>query len=292
MFTTYAPSLLTVLSIKCNLLTGIIKMPLYWFLLLLIVLTMSFFEIFYLLKQRAQLKNLKKKERSKNSLTIENCPCKNDLKTISHDMISPLKFMVLITKELQNSLLVGDIHKSKDYADTLLNSTTNLFCSTTNLMELLKEDFNRQNEHNLYSINTLINKEIAFYTDMAAIKNNKIEYNYSSEILIPIDRKTISLITRNLLDNAIKNTSNGKIVCKTYTENKSLILEIDDNGKGMSTEMIEYYLQIQNNPINTMLNKKYGIGIHLIIELLKPLGGKIYFKKNIKGTNTQVIIPL
>jgi hypothetical protein len=41
-----------------------------------------------------------------------------------------------------------------------------------------------------------------------------------------------------------------------------------------------------------MLNKKYGIGIHLIIELLKPLGGKIYFKKNLKGTNTQVIIPL
>lgn len=62
MFTTYAPSLLTVLNIKCNLLTGIIKMPLYWFLLLLIVLNMSFFEIFYLLKQRAQLKNLKKKE--------------------------------------------------------------------------------------------------------------------------------------------------------------------------------------------------------------------------------------
>ena len=89
------------------------------------------------------------------------------------------------------------------------------------------------------------------------------------------------------MDNATKNTNNGEIELQCATKDNMLSLIIMDNGKGMSKELIDYYLDFYKNPIV----KNYHLGLHMIIELLIIIKGDINISSSInEGTIIEIIV--
>lgn len=97
------------------------------------------------------------------------------------------------------------------------------------------------------------------------------------QVEINSNKNIISIIIHNLIDNAVKNTPNGSIDIFVEKIQKGTIIIIRDSGNGMTIEQMKYYNEItQNNDGGKLILQKYGLGLHLVVQLLTMINGDIY----------------
>lgn len=232
-------------------------------------------------------------EKTKQDLYAEIIQHKKIIGTISHDIRSPLKYIQLIAKHLSNNTKKTKnpiIHK---YADSIYKSSSQLYDFTKTLIEYSKiyiED--RDYDQKVYSVYDLIENKRVFFEEIAANNHtqiiNKTDINLNSDINIRI----ISIIIHNLLDNAVKNTNSGIIEIGAQCDAEKITYWVKDTGSGMSQEIIDYYTNLfKNRDPEKLILSTYGIGLHLILELLIILRGNISFSKsNNQGTTVTIDI--
>ncbi|HTE02228.1 MAG TPA: ATP-binding protein [Mucilaginibacter sp.] len=93
------------------------------------------------------------------------------------------------------------------------------------------------------------------------------------------DENHIKVILRNLISNAIKFTdTNGCITLNSVYEENKVIISVEDNGKGMSSEEVGmlFYLQTHFTRPGTLGENGTGIGLLLCKELVELNGGKLW----------------
>jgi signal transduction histidine kinase len=105
---------------------------------------------------------------------------------------------------------------------------------------------------------------------------------------INADRHIVNRILTNLLSNAIKYTpSGGLIQISVNQKDKEILVEIEDNGDGISDDQINSMFDMYNQGGNSnlMYNSSTGIGLAYCKLAVEALGGKIGIKSEIgKGT--------
>jgi signal transduction histidine kinase/ligand-binding sensor domain-containing protein len=210
------------------------------------------------------------------------------VKSISHDIKSPLKFLTSSINHLSDNINSSQDKKLKRQIETIQLSSDQLYEYVENLIKystIFSEG--KKLEDKSYSLYDLIEEKIQIFGKIAAVENTIIINNVDQNLFIRTNNKALSIIVHNLLDNAIKNTKNGKIELVSLTRDNMLTLTILDNGKGMSKELIDYYLDFHKNPIV----KNYHLGLHMIIELLLIIKGNINIKSTInEGTTIEIMV--
>ena len=230
-------------------------------------------------------------EKTKQDLSTEIIQHKKIIGTISHDIRSPLKYIQLIAKHL-----CSHIKKNKDetihkYVNSIYKSSSQLYDFTKTLIEYSKiyiED--RNYDQKIFSVYNLIEDKKVFFEDIAANNKtqiiNKTDKNLSSDINIRI----ISIIIHNLLDNAIKHTHSGTIEIGAKADNEKITYWVKDTGTGMSQDIIDYYTNLfKNRDPEKLILSTYGIGLHLVLELLIILKANISFSNPASGGTTVAI---
>ncbi len=117
-----------------------------------------------------------------------------------------------------------------------------------------------------------------------------------------IPKLTLQPIVENSLIHGIEPTpKNGLLSIRIFTTKHNLIIEIEDNGKGIPPEKLRelnenLYHGVDLFDIKEQDNAHIGIGMFNVNELIKLLYGnkyglKIYSTQNI-GTTVQIILPL
>lgn len=230
------------------------------------------------LKLKTTRNNLKQEVKQQETL----------VKSISHDIKSPLKFLTNSINHLVENEAVQDDSKLKKQVETIQMSTIQLYEYVENLIKyssIFMEG--KKLEQHGYSLYELVNEKIQIFQKIAEAENLEIVNSITQDLYIRTNNKALSIIIHNLLDNAIKNTKNGKIELLSATKDNMLNLIIVDNGKGMSKELIDYYLDFYQNPIV----KNYHLGLHMIIELLLIIKGNIDFTSKInEGTTIEIMV--
>lgn len=93
------------------------------------------------------------------------------------------------------------------------------------------------------------------------------------------DENHIKVVLRNLISNAIKFTDiNGHIKLNSVYEENSVIISVEDNGKGMSEDEVGrlFFLQTHFSQPGTLGENGTGIGLLLCKELIELNGGKLW----------------
>lgn len=225
---------------------------------------------------------------AKNNLKQEVIQQERLVKSISHDIKSPLKFLAFTVRHLYDKAEIQQDEKLRQQVESVYISSTQLYEYVENLVKystIFIEGKKLEDEG--YSLHGLIQEKIQLFEMIAQSENTIIINSVNEKKQVKTNNKVLSIIIHNLLDNAVKNTKNGTIELFSKTQGNQLFLTIKDNGKGMSKELIDYYLNLSKN---TTL-KNYHMGLYMIIELLAILKGNIKITSEINtGTTIEIIV--
>ncbi len=153
----------------------------------------------------------------------------------AHELKTPLAALKIQTEVAKLSLDDKEsLLKSLDNIEMGVNRATRLIEQLLALSRLESiDEFDNVTEVNWIEVINSSLKEIEF---KAKEKNISISFAHKKSETIKGEPFVLSLLIRNLLDNAIKYNENGTKI-KIELEKNSLIIE--DNGKGINTEILE-----------------------------------------------------
>ncbi|MEL1252248.1 ATP-binding protein [Flavobacterium sp. DGU38] len=269
-------------------------------LVILFIIFIWYVRLHYIKLKRKKLEYIIAKKTKKLATTVQKLEIvENDLKqeikqhetlvkSMSHDIKSPLKFLSASINHLFINETIQDNTKLKQKVETIQASTQQLYEFVENLIKYSSIFIEGKNlEDKSYFLYDLIEEKIQIFEKIAEAENIRIINNINPNLDIRTNNKALSIIIHNLIDNAIKNTKNGKIELLCTTQENILTLKIIDNGKGMSQELIDYYLDFYKKPIV----KNYHLGLHMIIELLIVINGNINITSAInEGTTIEIMV--
>jgi signal transduction histidine kinase len=198
------------------------------------------------------------------------------LSILSHDLRSPLNNLLSVielaagnnlTETERNHLLSKisvQVHQMTDFLDTTLQ------WSKVNFAEI-----KLTNEKVV--INPIVKKLIEVYQRSIDEKRINITTSLNDELSLWSDKEIISIVTRNILSNAIKYTPiGGWIQISGDTKGDRLIFTIENSGRGISAEKIK---MIKSKNVSsergTQGEKGLGLGLRLCQHLLETIGGTL-----------------
>lgn len=216
---------------------------------------------------------------------------------ISHDLKAPfnsmLGFSSLMVKESEHTDN-ETIKKYSRYIDQmamqtveLINNLTSWSRSQRGLIKLYKSEFN---------LKELIDKVVDLNQGNIKQKRIQIENKVEENLMINADQDILRTVVNNLINNAIKFTSNnGLIEIETFKQKNQIKISIKDNGIGIHKDDLKKLFSVKSNFTTLGTNNEQGTGLGLIIckEFTEMHGGKIEVISELnKGSEFIITLPV
>ncbi|MDV6170197.1 HAMP domain-containing sensor histidine kinase [Flavobacterium sp. DG1-102-2] len=224
--------------------------------------------------------------KTKDELSAQVTNHKNLVTTITHDIKSPLNFMAITGRYLFNNI-DNPKKTAKEDIKAIYTSSQQLYNFVDQFLVYAKETDSNNDEPKPYSLYVLAQEKLAFFKNIASAEKTMLINSVDPNLKISINRHLLSIILHNLIDNAVKNTFDGKITTKASLSNGKLQINITDNGNGMDPEKAKYYQDLSTKALTA--EKQNSIGLHIIINLLAIMDGALLIESS-RGSGTSVTI--
>lgn len=221
---------------------------------------------------------------------------KNFLSNISHDIKIPINIIYSAIQLEKNLIYKNDIKKIKYYNEVSKENCFILTKLTNNLIDLSKID-SKNLETNLGLDNIVRFIEDYLVSLTPYINNNGINVVFDTdeeEIYIYFDEEMMKRIILNLISNSIKFTNYGGLISiKIKNLENHVIIEIKDNGIGMSKEFVDKVFNEYEMEEESRTNNQTGdrISLFVVYNLIKAQNGNIEINSEV-GKGTTFIIYL
>lgn len=192
---------------------------------------------------------------------------------IAHDIKAPFNKITQFLQLLNGGYIDSSSSDFKELLDILDNETQ----KTNGLIDELIEwgqFLMNENSYQLQSRNlkTIIDTVIAFLKHQSDGKKLKIHNTIDENVKLLCNEKSMEVIFRNLLANAIKFTPmGGKITFSAEDKGQKIAIRLEDTGIGMSKEVMEK-LFVRNEfykSNGTNKEKGSGLGLQIIKDLIQ-----------------------
>lgn len=214
---------------------------------------------------------------------------------ISHDIKNSFSAMSSIINSTKSGIDSMDNSEVKQAMNVLYKHSSNNQKLFENLLQWAKLQSNQINVNiHKTSLNELCHFATENHQSHFELKNLHFELNIEPETVILADKILLESILNNLIGNAIKYTpKGGKIILKTITKEKNVVLKIKDTGIGIDKKRLENIFDVTDakSTNGTEGEKGSGFGLILCKELVEKMNGKINVKSRV-GEGTCFFIEL
>ncbi|WP_426478052.1 sensor histidine kinase [Chryseobacterium sp. CBSDS_008] len=213
------------------------------------------------------------------------------IEAISHDIATPIKHLSHLSKKLNET---DSLEIQKKYFHSIHRSSELLYRFTLELGNYAFLFSSKIEESVPYLLNKLIMEKKTFFENIAQDNNTAITFIPKNDLYIQTNSSVLAAIVHNILDNAVKNTSDGNIIIDTDCDDSFIYIQITDDGKGMSPDQIYYYNNLHSILIGDVeLQKKgSGYGLKFVLLLIDKIKSQITFNNNFpRGTVVEIKIP-
>lgn len=216
---------------------------------------------------------------------------------ISHDLRGPVSSMMGISDLIRFFVESKDEKQMLEMANHMENSVNQLSSLLDNLLNwAMQQQGHFPNVPEKVNFNFMIIEIIGMFSNMAAGKKINLESHIEQPLHLWVDRNSIHTVFRNLINNAIKFTEpGGDIVVSATTQDHEAIIQVTDNGVGMSQSKVErlFHLNDENATYGTAGEKGLGLGLQLVKEFVQMNNGTIEVSsKEKEGTTFTISLPL
>lgn len=183
---------------------------------------------------------------------------------IAHDLRTPLTRLKHHLDHLQSEL---DSDKKTDLLEQATSEADNLLKTFNALLHVASiENATIRDEFNDVSIEQVLNDVIELYAPLIEDKQQSLQIDIDSSIIIQGNRELLSQALANLVDNAIKYTpEKGSIKIHTYKDTDGITaLEIRDSGPGIPEKDKDKVFQRFYRADKSRFSKGNGLGLSLV----------------------------
>lgn len=211
-----------------------------------------------------------------------------------HELKTPLTPVMTSSEMLVQELAEG---RQRRLAKNVYNGAADLAKRIDELLELAKMEIGTLNL-NLRPVDTLklIRRTVNYMRPQASNKHQFLSCRLPEFLPnITADADRLKQILMNLIGNALKHTPpQSEIAVSARREGDNLVIEVQDNGQGISDEMqerlFEPYFRLESRRDN--LNG-LGLGLPISRQIVELHGGRMWVKSEIgKGSTFAFSLPL
>ena len=255
---------------------------------------------------KVNLENMNYKLESKNNFVEFNSiinSYNNMLKRLQSQTEAQINFVNSASHEMKTPIFIisGYINlikrwgiENKDIVIKALNSieeeTKNMSSLISKLLFLAKDDYDEKENKN-FNISEAITEII---NDLKIIyPNQKINFS-SKKSFINSDYHLIRQLFLNLIENAIK-YGRDKEIYINIRENKNIIVDIIDNGEGISQENLKHIFDrfFRVDKARSREMKSHGLGLSIVKKIVETLNIDLDIRSELnKGTIVTLTLPL
>jgi len=195
--------------------------------------------------------------------------------SISHDVKTPLRFIVLTLKKIHEQLL-KEQHPIAGTLEDVQIASNDIHDYTLMLTDYSKFLlFGNEVPPRLIKLRSLVDEKIRLFRQIAEQKGVHIKNEVPDNAQLVNHHELLSIVFHNLIDNAIKFTLEGTIHIKSIQIGSRLKLTIEDSGMGMSNTQVDkinaYNRQNENNFSHEISSQ--GLGLKIAKDLVVIMQG-------------------
>jgi len=215
---------------------------------------------------------------------------------ISHDLVTPLKFLHLAGKSLieKKSELPDELQR--ETITEIMNTSKELELLSTNILNWIKyRNEDRRLAKESFNLHLLVRQLFGLFNSMAKQKQIQLINQVDEQLSLYQFIEPVKIVLYNLVLNGINFSSEGHIKVSSEPAPEGIVLIIEDTGVGMTQEQINNIMadHFIISSANVDRRKGNGLGYLIIKDLLKIIRGSlsIQSEKN-KGTRVRVLLPM
>ena len=215
------------------------------------------------------------------------------IQNMSHEVRTPLNVIAGFAQVLANPELSGDVERRKDMAQMMLKSTHQITNQIDAMLELsVNEASGLAPKEDTVRLNNLL-KDIIRENEPGLTPGVSLALDSAlgDDYCLKTNTGMIKRMMNALLDNAVKNTTKGRIIVKASADEEELTLTVEDTGCGIPTNEREHIFErfFKLDSFKTGL----GLGLPLCRSIATRLGGSIQFDSEYhNGARFVVRLPL
>ena len=214
---------------------------------------------------------------------------------VSHELRSPLTSMKGFLEAMMDGTIPPEEHDH--YIDIVLSETRRMTAMVNDLLDLARiESGIITVNYEVFDINELIRRTLITFEARISEKQMELDVRFAAEqIFVYADSNQISQVLRNLIDNAIKYSPEGRtLLVSTYTLRKEVYVTIRDTGVGIPAEDVPhifdrfYKVEKAHTPSPQVGS---GLGLAIVKKIIEAHGQSITVK-SARGKGTQFTFTL
>jgi signal transduction histidine kinase len=218
---------------------------------------------------------------------------------ITHDLKTPLALIKGYAEAIEDG--VADGGRSLEIIATKVDQLEGMI---DDLLDFVQVDSGEWRK-NLSRVN--LDSFLSIYTrrirDDAALLNRRVEISIElpGELEVPMDERLAIRALENLTNNAIRYTAEDGLikifayVKETDTFKKQAVIEVSDNGKGISEEDLPHVFETLYRGSNSRREQGMGLGLAVVKGVADSHGWQISVDSNssgIQGSRFRIVIDL
>jgi protein-histidine pros-kinase len=216
------------------------------------------------------------------------------LASMSHELRTPLNAIIGFTGTLLMGLPGPLTAEQKRQLETVRSSARHQLSLINDLLDLAKIESGKV-ELSFEQVDCagVVDEVADTLRPLAKEKGLRFEVRVPKNIVVKIDRRAFSQILINLVNNAIKFTSDGEVRIDVQKTNGATEVSVIDTGIGITREdqarLFDAFARLDSASGNR--EEGSGLGLHLSQRLAALLGARIIFKsKHGKGSSFTVLL--
>ena len=205
------------------------------------------------------------------------------INNMTHEFKTPIATINLALSAIKNPKTIIDKKKVKKYLKMIYDENNRMHDQVENVLMISHLEKNELNiEKSRHDLNDIINLAISHLSLIAESKNGNITFNKDAGNTQIVGNETHLInVFVNILDNAIKyNNDRPEILINTKNINDKVIVDIKDNGIGMSksvqSKIFDKFYRKQTGDVHDV--KGHGLGLAYVKKIIDFHNGDINVK--------------
>ena len=238
------------------------------------------------------------RKRSKKKPNKKTKGRKEALDIVSHEFRTPLNLISGYAQALKSNTLGEVTEEQKQALTKIIRQSDNLLYLVNSILDLTRieaGDLSVQQEE--IPLSEYL-REMKLNYEMILDKPLSLRWIVAPDLpTIVSDKAKLTIILRNLIDNAIKFTDKGsiQISARRRADRKAVEFEVIDTGVGIPREALlivfEKFRQVDSSI--TRVHGGVGLGLHIVKAFAEMLGGTIAVKSELNiGSTFTLTLPV